>query len=217
MFPTETPSKAKLRVLIADDVQETRRNTRLMLSALDVEVIAIAVNGTQAVQLAKEHHPDIVVLDVNMPEKDGLVAFREISQMYPGTGCIIISAEKDPTTLRTAMSLGIQDYLIKPFTVDELETAVGRVTQRLVEDRRKAAQSEQLRRNNELQLKQLAEEFLKARRTDDQAVHVFEQLASNPQCELRWLKTLAMVYAIRQDWGKLKFLAARLEQQTKIK
>jgi CheY-like chemotaxis protein len=53
------PQKRKLRVLIADDIQETRRSTRLMLSMIsDVEVVAIASNGLQAVNMAREHHPD---------------------------------------------------------------------------------------------------------------------------------------------------------------
>jgi lipopolysaccharide biosynthesis regulator YciM len=62
-------------------------------------------------------------------------------------------------------------------------------------------------------LKQLANEYAKNRRTDDQAVRVYEQLAANPACELRWLRTLAMIYVIRQEWGKLRNLAARLEFQ----
>src|SRR5262245_23692041 len=132
--------RRKLRVLIADDVQETRRNTRLMLATIDdVEVIAIAANGLQAVQLAKEHHPDIVLLDINMPEMDGLTAFKNIAQIHPDTGCIIISAEKDTTTLRTAITLGVQEYLIKPFTIDELEVAIARVCAKVEEARIKLA------------------------------------------------------------------------------
>ena len=50
---------------------------------------------------------------------------------------------------------------------------------------------------------------------DDQAVEVSEQLAVNPDCDLRWLRTLEMIYVLRQEWGKLKFLAVRLEQQNK--
>src|SRR5512139_2469747 len=132
MVQTNVSPKRKLRVLIADDVQETRRNTRLMLATIDdVEVVAIAANGNQAVDLAKQHHPDILLLDINMPELDGLSAYRRISQIHPDIGCIIISAEKDTTTLRTAMSVGAQEYLIKPYTVDELETAIVRVSQRV--------------------------------------------------------------------------------------
>jgi YesN/AraC family two-component response regulator len=216
MTQTGVPSKRKLRVLIADDVQETRRSTRLMLAMIsNVEVVAIASNGMQAVNMAREHRPDIVVLDINMPEMDGLSAFKQIAQINPDTGCIIISAEKESTILRDAMSMGIRDYLFKPFTVDELEQAVERVSVRLEKTRQSLAKEQQLRRKNEAYLKQLAEEFVKSRRTDDQAVEVFEHLASNPACELRWLRTLAMIYVIRQDWGKLKNLAINLEQRKK--
>jgi two-component system response regulator YesN len=150
-----------------------------------------------------------------MPEMDGLSAFKQIAQIHPDTGCIIISAEKESTTLRDAMSLGIRDYLFKPFTVDELEQAVIEVSARLEKSRQTVVQEQQLRQEKEAYLKQLAEEFVKSRRTDDQAVEVFEHLAANPACELRWLRTLAMIYVIRQDWGKLKLLAAKMEGQIK--
>lgn len=218
MVQTPISPRKKLRVLIADDVQETRRNTRLMLATIDdVEVVAMAANGIQAVQLAEQHHPDILLLDVNMPELDGLSAFRRIAQIHPDIGCIIISAEKDTTTLRTAISSGVQEYLIKPFTIDELETAIARVYPLVEETRRKLVQAEQLRRRNEAYLQQLASEYAKTRRTDDKAIEVFERLAENPQCEPRWLQNLAMIYVVRQMWGKLKILAEKVESRTKNK
>jgi YesN/AraC family two-component response regulator len=216
MVQTNVPPKKKLRVLIADDVQETRRNTRLMLATIDdVEVVAIAANGLQAVQLAEEHHPDLLLLDINMPEMDGLTAYRKIAKAHPDIGCIIISAEKDTTTLRTAMSIGVQEYLIKPYTIEELETAIARVYPRVLEIRRKLIQAEQLRRRNEAYLQQLASEYIKTRRTDNQAIEVFEQLAKNPQCEPRWLQNLAMIYVVRQMWGRLRMLSEMLEQRAK--
>ena len=216
MTQTQVTTRRKLRVLIADDVQETRRNTRLMLATIDdVEVVAIAANGTQAVELAKQHHPDIVLLDINMPELDGLSAYRHIAQIHPDTGCIIISAEKDTSTLRAAMSIGVQEYLIKPFTGDELEQAIARVSERVVKQRIKLAQDTQLRKQRQAYLLQLAAEYAKTRRTDDKAVEVFEQLAAYPQCEMRWLQNLAMIYIVRQDWGRLKLLAAKVEQRLK--
>ena len=216
MVQTSVPPKKKLRVLIADDVQETRRNTRLMLATIDdVEVVAIAANGLQAVQLAEEQHPDLLLLDINMPELDGLSAYRQIAHVHPEIGCIIISAEKDTTTLRTAMSIGVQEYLIKPFTIEELETAIERVYPRILEARQKLVQAEQLRRRNEAYLQQLANEYAKTRRTDDKAIEVFEQLAKNPRCEPRWLQNLAMIYVVRQKWGRLRMLAEMLEQRAK--
>jgi len=216
MVQANVPPQEKLRVLIADDIQETRRNTRLMLSMIDnVEVVAIASNGLQAVEMTQEQRPDIVVLDINMPEMNGLDAFKQIKQIQPGTGCIIISAQKESDILQEAMSLGIRDYLFKPFTVDQLEQAIDTVSARLVKIRQEKAQEEQLKQQNVAYLKKLATEYAKSRRTDNQAVEVYEYLATDPACDLYWLRTLAMVYVIRQDWDKLRDLAMRLGQQNK--
>ena len=100
----------KLRVLIADDFQETRRSVRLMLSMNpDVVVVAIAKDGQEAVNLAREHHPDLVIMDYNMPKKDGLEAYKEISQIYPETGGIIISAQREAEELGSATTFGAQE------------------------------------------------------------------------------------------------------------
>ena len=206
----------KLRVLIADDIQETRRNIRLMVSTLDnLEMVAIASNGRQALEMVGEHHPDIVLIDINMPIMDGLTAAGQILKIAPDIGCIIISGERDPETIREAMSIGIQEYLIKPFTIDELESAVERVSNRLEEAGKNNIQVDQLRVKSEAHLKQLADEYIKSKRTDDQAIDVFEQLVTFPDCDLRWMQTLAIVYALRQKWGKLKNLAEKIEQRTK--
>ncbi len=205
--------KKKIRVLIADDVHETRRSTRLMLSMIaDIEVVAIATNGLEAVQMAREHRPDIVVLDINMPEMDGLTAYDQIVQGRPDTGCIIISAEKGFGLMRTAMSLGVQEYLFKPFTLEEMEQAVDRVVVRLEKKRLENRHTDRLRQQSEAYLKQLADEYARSKRTDDRAVDVFEQLAADPDCELRWLRTLAMLYVIRKEWNKLQTLAAKLAE-----
>ncbi len=213
MAPTETSLKKKLRVLIADDFQETRRSVRIMLSMNPaVVVVAIAMNGKQAVEMAREHHPDIVIMDVNMPEVNGLAAFKEISQIYPETGCIIISAQKDTTTLSTAMALGAQEYLTKPFTIDELNEAVDRVGEQVNKSQQKLVEADRLQQKTKDTLKELADEYAKSKRTDTMALAVFEQLAENPECELHWLRTLALIYIVRKEWGKLKVLAARLEK-----
>ena len=201
-----------LRVLIADDVQETRRSTRLILSLNpDVEVVAIARDGQQAIDMAETYKPDIAILDVNMPKVDGISAFRIIRKTNPDMACIIISAERNNQKMRQAMSIGVREYLIKPFTVDELNITVRQVIRTVMSKRKKAAKVTQVRTQSEVHLKQLAQEYAKLQRSDDQALEVFERLAANPECELRWLKILAMIYVIRQKWGKLKTLAERLE------
>lgn len=211
--PIQMPYE-KLRILIADDVQETRRSTRMMLAINpDVIVVAIAQNGALAVELANQHKPDIAIMDINMPEMDGLTAYEKMLETQPNLPCIFISAEKDSQTLRSAMSIGAREYLIKPFTVDELNTAVHRVSKLVKEDRQRTAQTDRLREQRAAYLKRLAHEYARSRRTDDQALEVFEHLARDPQCELRWLMNLAMLYVIRKKWGKLRELAARLEEQ----
>jgi YesN/AraC family two-component response regulator len=84
--------------------------------------------------MARQHKPDIVVLDINMPRVNGLLAYKKISEENPRTACIIISAEKNPSAFRAAMSIGIQHYLIKPFTSDELEKAMRDVIRRMDQD-----------------------------------------------------------------------------------
>jgi YesN/AraC family two-component response regulator len=208
--------KKKLRILIADDVQETRRNTRLMVSTIDhLEVVAIASNGQQAIEMTREHQPDILLMDINMPLVDGLTAIRQILKFAPNTGCIIISAERNPNAFREAMSLGVREYLIKPFTVDELEAAVERVYKRMDESIQVNTQADQLRRKNEEYLKQLGNEYIKSKRTDDQAVAVFEQLVDTPNCEQRWIQTLAIIYVLRKRWDRLKLLIRKIEQDAK--
>jgi len=208
-----SPNK-KLRVLIADDIEETRRNINLMISTLDnLEVVAIASNGRQALEMTAQYYPDIVVMDINMPIMDGLTAAEQIQKITPDIGFIIISGERDSETIHDAKSLGIEEYLIKPFTVDELAMAVERVRNRL--EKIGKAQADQSYVKSKAQLKQLADEYVKSKRTDDQAIEVFEQLIDSPDCDLLWMQTLAIIYALRQKWGELKNLTEKIERRTK--
>jgi two-component system, chemotaxis family, chemotaxis protein CheY len=210
---TNSLSRKKLSILIADDIRETRRSTRLMLAEIpNVDVVAMANNGQQAVEMVKEHHPDIVIMDVSMPELDGVAAYKEIRQIYPEIGCIMMSGQYDISTVRDVMKAGAQEYLLKPFTVNELSKAIARLNERIAENRQKLVLIEQ-EKQKEAALKQLAEEYIAAQRSDEQALRVFEQLVEYPECELRWLQTLATVYIYRKEWGKLKDFAAKMEQQ----
>ncbi len=210
----QAQKKSLYRVLIADDVLETRRNTRLMLADNPmVDIVAIAHDGQEAVDLAKKHQPDIALLDINMPKMNGFEAFQEMHKIFPTMACVIISAEDDNQSFRSAMNVGAREYLVKPFTVYQLNNAVKRVGDIVKSEREKADVSQRLRVQRASYLIQLAHEYSKSRRTDDEALEVFEQLAANPKCELRWLRTLAMLYVIRQEWLKLQVLAGRLARQ----
>lgn len=211
----------KLSVLIADDVTETRRSTRLMMTLLpNAEIVAIAKNGREAVELARQHRPDLVLIDVNMPQMNGISAVRAIMDERPFTACIVISAERDTQTLIDAISAGARGYLTKPFTSDQLQEAIRRVM-KLVRARREGGDSggsepeaARFKQQRDRFLKELANEYIRTRRTDEKAMEVLEVLAQDPQCETRLLTALAMIYALNHKWGRLRVLADRLEQQT---
>jgi YesN/AraC family two-component response regulator len=198
--------------MIADDVLEMRRSTRLMLTQIpEVKVVAIAHDGRQAVEMAIEHKPDIILMDVSMPELDGVTAIEEILKRCPHTGCIVISGERDSEVLRRAMASGAKGYLVKPITTEELTDAVHRVG-KLVQNNRLTEDLEKRRKfERKVFLQQLATEYVKARCTDDKALAVFEELTADPECEVPWLQSLAVIYVFRQEWEKLKSLADRLE------
>ncbi|MCA9933082.1 MAG: response regulator transcription factor [Ardenticatenaceae bacterium] len=217
---TESPDT--LRFLIADDVTETRRSTRLMLSLIPgAEVVAIAKDGREAVELARQHKPDFALMDVNMPHMNGLQAIRVMIDENPMLACIIISAERDTQTLLEAMSAGARGYLTKPFTADQLAATIDRIWKRKRAQATAVAgqpptppptQTGFLRQQRDYFVIELANEYIRTRRTDEKAMQVLEILAQDPQCEPRFLTALAMIYALNHQWGKLKVLAARLEQ-----
>ena len=181
----------------------------------EVDVVAIARNGMQAVEMARESNPDIAIMDINMPEVDGLSAYEVMRDQNSDIACIVISGEKDSQMLRRAMSVGAMDYLVKPFTVDELNLAVHKVGLEIVKKRKERARLERVQKQREEFITQLAGEYAKSRMADEKAVAVYEHLARNPECDQRWLRILSMIYVIRKEWGKLRILATRLEKQSK--
>lgn len=247
---TQFQASAKsIRFLIADDVTETRRSTRLMLSLIpEAEIVAIAKNGREAVEMAREYKPNIALVDVNMPLMNGLQACRVMVEENPLLVCIIISAERDPQTLIEAMAAGAQGYLTKPFTVDQLSETVQRVWKRtrgilaasataapattaaakgvtgLLQGSLQAGAprqsadtsgiNAQIRQQRDYFLQELAEEYIRNRRTDEKAMQVLEILSQDPKCEQRLLTALAMIYALNHRWEKLKILASRLEKSS---
>lgn len=111
----------KIRVLIADDVMETREILEKSLYfEKDVEVVGKAANGREALLMAKQFHPDIVLMDINMPEMDGIAATEAIIAQVPGTQIIMLSVQDEQEYLRRAMLAGAREYLIKPPDPDEL-------------------------------------------------------------------------------------------------
>ncbi|WKZ37946.1 MAG: response regulator [Anaerolineales bacterium] len=117
----------KIRVLIVDDIAETRENVRKLLQfESDVEVAGVARSGREGIQLSQELDPDVILMDINMPDIDGISATEEIRQKSPHIQVVILSVQGDPNYMRRAMLAGARDFLTKPPMGDELISAIRR-------------------------------------------------------------------------------------------
>ncbi len=118
----------KINVLIVDDIPETRENVRKLLQfEPDVKVIGHAGSGEEAIRMAKELRPHVVLMDINMPDADGIMASQTITTTVPEAQVIIMSVQSEADYIRRAMLAGARDFLMKPFSGDELIEAVRNV------------------------------------------------------------------------------------------
>lgn len=130
----------KIRVLIVDDVAETRENIRKLLQfESDVEVVGTARSGKEGIQFANEMDPDVVLMDINMPDVDGITATENIRQKMPHIQVVILSVQGDQNYMRRAMLAGARDFLTKPPMGDELISAIRRAGEMARVERAKIA------------------------------------------------------------------------------
>lgn len=140
-----------IRVLVIDDVEETRINIRRILSFdKDIAVIGEGRDGLEAVQKVKSLEPDIVLMDVNMPKLNGIAATEKILLDNPSVAVIFLSVQGEAEYLRKAMMAGARDYLVKPFSGDELLETIKRVYQ--MESKRIKPEKKQQVRNTKPQV-----------------------------------------------------------------
>ncbi|PKM90760.1 MAG: histidine kinase [Firmicutes bacterium HGW-Firmicutes-12] len=119
-----------IRILVVDDVEETRDNIRRILSFdKDIAIIGEGRDGLEAIQKVKALSPDIVLMDMNMPRLNGIAATEKIILENPGVAVIFLSVQGEAEYLRKAMMAGARDYLVKPFSGDELVETIKRVYQ----------------------------------------------------------------------------------------
>ena len=121
------PAGEKIRVLIVDDVAETRENVRRLLQfEADIEVVGAAPTAQEGIQLTSDLDPDVVLMDINMPDMDGIAATEAIRQRSPQAQVVILSVQGDQNYMRRAMLAGARDFLTKPPMGDDLISAVRR-------------------------------------------------------------------------------------------
>jgi DNA-binding NarL/FixJ family response regulator len=117
-----------MRVLIADDHPLFRDGLRSLLEAHGVTVVAEARNGREAVALAREHRPDIVLMDLSMPELNGLAATRLLTTELPEIAVVVLTASEEDTDLFEAVKSGAQGYLQKDLEADRFFALLEGVT-----------------------------------------------------------------------------------------
>ncbi len=115
---------SNIRLLVADDHEVVRYGLRSLLENTEITVIAEATSGTEAVELTFQHHPDIVMLDVRMPNGDGLMALGRIKLERPDNPVLMFSAYDNPTYIARAVALGASGYVLKTAEADRVLTAI---------------------------------------------------------------------------------------------
>lgn len=113
-----------VRLLIVDDHELVRSGIRSLLNDKDIEVVGEAANGVQAIALAKELQPEIVLLDIRMSDGDGLTALEQLHQQLPDAKVVILSTYDNPTYMARAHALGAADYVLKGATAEQLSDTI---------------------------------------------------------------------------------------------
>jgi pilus assembly protein CpaE len=120
-----------IKVLIVDDIPETRENLKKLLAfEADIEVVGTASTGREGLDMAKELIPDIILMDINMPDMDGITATEQITKAVPQTSVVMMSVQSESDYLRRAMLAGARDFLTKPISGEELYATVRSVYDR---------------------------------------------------------------------------------------
>ncbi|MDH4142306.1 MAG: response regulator [Chloroflexota bacterium] len=118
----------QIRVLIVDDIPETRDHlSKLLGFESDIDVVGSAASGAEAIDLATSLNPDVVLMDINMPDMDGIAATEQLSRTLPTTSVVMMSVQGEADYLRRSMLAGAREFLVKPFSSDELTASIRQV------------------------------------------------------------------------------------------
>lgn len=112
------------RILIVDDAAFMRMMIKDILTKNNFEVVGEAADGLQAVEKYEELKPDLVTMDITMPEMDGIAALKKIKESHPGATIIMCSAMGQQAMVIDAISAGAKDFIVKPFQADRVVEAI---------------------------------------------------------------------------------------------
>ena len=127
MREDQEPMRRSIRLLLADDHRMLREGLRKSLDELGFSIVGEARNGAEAVDLAAAVQPDVVLMDVTMPELDGVEATRQLKSRLPNTFVIMLTMHADQDVLAEAIRAGANGYLVKDCSTDEIASAIDSV------------------------------------------------------------------------------------------
>src|SRR5450759_2403091 len=120
-----------IKVLIVDDIPETRDHlTKLLGFESDINVVGAAESGQQAIEMAAQLSPDVILMDINMPDMDGITATEQLAATAPAASVVMMSVQGEADYLRRSMLAGAREFLVKPFSSDELTASIRQVNAR---------------------------------------------------------------------------------------
>lgn len=131
-------TRSKIHVVVVDDISQTRETIiRTLRFQENIDVVGTASSGVQAIELVRELLPDVVIMDVNMPDMDGITATEIIKREIPHAQIIILTVQDDVDYIRRAMMAGARDFLAKPPVIEDLTAAVQRAAEIARQEREK--------------------------------------------------------------------------------
>jgi DNA-binding NarL/FixJ family response regulator len=122
---TGAPERGTIRVLIADDQRVVREGLSMLVALIDgVEVVGTAGDGAEAVRLAQDCHPDVVLMDLRMPGTDGIAATADLRGRLPGARVLVLTTYADEDAIVPALQAGARGYLTKDASAEQIEAAI---------------------------------------------------------------------------------------------
>jgi DNA-binding NarL/FixJ family response regulator len=122
---TDTPARAPIRVLIADDQRVVREGLSMLVALIDdVEVVGAACDGAEAVRLAETYRPDVVLMDLRMPDLDGIAATGLLREQLPAARVLVLTTYADEDAIVPALRAGARGYLTKDASAEQIEAAI---------------------------------------------------------------------------------------------
>ena len=170
----------RLRIVIAEDEALIRLDLAEMLEEAGYEVVAQVGNGVQAVEAIREHRPDLAIMDIKMPELDGISAAATVGEEKIAP-VVMLTAFSDKDLVERARDAGVMAYVVKPFTIDDLRPAIAIARSRWVEWQALTAEIADL------------SDRLETRKAVDRAKGILmKQLKLSEQDAFRWIQKTAM-------------------------